>query len=122
MSKTVLIIDDLATMRASVRYSLSAAGYAVVEAESGEKAIEALKGNPSIDMILSDWTMPDMDGLALLGEILKNEDWKRIPFVMLIMESQLPRKEELRAAGAAGWIIKPFMPEQLCSVVGKLVA
>lgn len=121
MSKTILVVDDLATQRAAVSYTLGGAGYQVVQAEDGEDALAQLKEANGIHLVISDLKMPKMDGLRLLQTLKQDPQYQRIPVLILLNESQIDRKEELRKAGAAGWIIKPFQPEQLCTVVSKLV-
>ncbi len=123
MSKKILVVDDLASQRKAVQYTLSGAGYEVLQAANGQEAMDRLKAQPSsVNLVLSDLKMPVMDGLALLDAIKQDTLLKNTPVIMLLMESQLTRKEDLRQAGAAGWILKPFQPEQLCTMVKKVIA
>ena len=121
---TILIVDDSATLRASVTFSLSQSGYEVVEAADGPAALEilgALAGEGRrIDMIITDVNMPGMDGISLVGEI-KKTDFRFVPILILTTESQTTRIESGRAAGASGWLVKPFKPDQLIEVVEKLL-
>lgn len=120
MTKTILVVDDLATQRAALFFALTGAGYDVLRAENGKSAIQQLKELNYVDLIISDLKMPEMDGINLIKQLKENKNWYKIPVLVLLMESQLNQKEELRQVGAAGWILKPFQPEQLCTVVSKL--
>ena len=121
MSKMILVVDDLATQRAAVRFALSSMGYEVLQAENGKEALAQLKKSTGIQLVIADLTMPIMDGLALLQTLKQDPGFQKIPVLILLLESQIPKKDQLREAGAAGWILKPFQPEQLCTVVSKLV-
>jgi two-component system chemotaxis response regulator CheY len=125
VSNKVLIIDDSATLRASVKFSLSQAGYAVEEAINGQDALNKLESlrssGTSISLIISDVNMPVMDGITFVREVKKNGSFKFIPVLILTTESQDSKKEEGRAAGAAGWLVKPFNNDQLVGVVRKFV-
>lgn len=120
MAKTIMTVDDSASIRQMVAFTLKGAGYQVVEAIHGEEALtklEALK----VDMVLADLNMPVMDGITLIRKIREKAQYKFIPVVMLTTESQSDKKQEGREAGATGWIIKPFKPEQLLNVVKKVL-
>jgi two-component system, chemotaxis family, chemotaxis protein CheY len=122
--KTVLIVDDSSTLRASVEFTLSEAGYSVLQAEDGAAAIGVLKqfeGRESeVGMIITDINMPNMDGITLIKE-LKKTPFKFVPILVLTTESQESRKLEGKEAGASGWLVKPFKPEQLTGVVSKFL-
>ncbi len=120
MSKRILTVDDSSTMRQMVNFTLSEAGYEVVEASDGQEALSKISDNP-VHMMITDLNMPQMDGITLIREIRAKEDYKFIPIIMLTTESQTEKKMEGRAAGATGWIIKPFTPKQLINVVQKVL-
>jgi two-component system chemotaxis response regulator CheY len=120
MSKRILAVDDSATMRQLVRMTLTRAGFEVVEAEDGSKGLQTAKSE-SFDMVLSDINMPLMTGMELLVHLRKLAQYKFTPVVLVTTESQLERKVEAKAAGASGWIVKPFNPEQLLAVVTKFL-
>ena len=120
----VLIVDDSPVMRASVKYALAAAGLEVAEAGDGQSALEVLAGmaqraeKPA--MIITDVNMPRMDGLTLVREVKKTA-FKFVPILVLTTESQADKKAEGKLAGASGWLVKPFTPQQLLDVVKKFV-
>jgi two-component system chemotaxis response regulator CheY len=107
-------------MRQLVKLTLSGAGYEVVEAADGEDALGKLR-DTSVDMVVTDLNMPRMDGLSLIRELRKISIFKGIPIVLLTTESDEERKKEARAAGATGWITKPFKQDQLLGVVRKVL-
>lgn len=118
--KKIMTVDDSSSMRQMVGFTLKGAGYDVVEASNGKEALERMIGN-SVDMLLVDLNMPVMDGIQLIREIRKNESHRFVPIVMLTTESQEIKKREGKEAGATGWIVKPFKPEQLVAVVKKVL-
>lgn len=124
MSKTILIVDDSATLRASVNFVLTDAGYSVIQAKNGEeglnKLIENKRSGEKVDMIISDINMPVMDGISFIKEVKKGE-FRFVPILILTTESENSKKMEGKAAGASGWLVKPFKPEQLVWVVKKFV-
>ena len=119
MAKTILSVDDSASMRQMIKLTLSGAGYDVVEATDGEEALT--KVGSGISMVLTDLNMPKMDGLQLIKAIRVMPACKGVPIVFLTTESDDGKKGEARAAGATAWIVKPFQPEQLLGVVRKVV-
>jgi two-component system chemotaxis response regulator CheY len=120
MAKRVLAVDDSATMRQLLKLTLSRSGYEVVEAEDGAKALQ--KASAEIfDLVLSDINMPVMNGIELLRSLRKLAQYRFTPIVLVTTESQLEKKQEGKAAGATGWIVKPFEPEQLLAVVAKVL-
>ncbi len=119
MSKTIMTVDDSASVRQMVSFTLKNAGYGVVEAVDGKDALGKLKGK--IDMIVTDLNMPNMDGIELIKNVRANPSYKFIPIVMLTTESQATRKQEGKSAGATGWIVKPFKPDQLLAIVQKVL-
>lgn len=119
MSKTIMTVDDSASVRQMVSFTLKNAGFSVIEAVDGKDALGKLKG--AVNMIVTDLNMPNMDGIELIRNVRKNPSYKFIPIVMLTTESQASKKQEGKSAGATGWIVKPFKPDQLLSVVNKLL-
>ena len=103
-----------------VSFTLEEAGYNVIEAVNGKDALEKMGGN-SVDMMFIDLNMPEMDGISLIKEVRKDAGHKFIPLIMLTTESQADRKKEGKSAGATGWIVKPFKPDQLLGVVRKVL-
>jgi len=120
MAKTLLIVDDSAAMRQLITFTVKDAGHEVLLAENGREALEKLK-NARVDMVITDLNMPEMDGITLITELRKMADYKFIPILMLTTESQVTKREEGRAAGASGWIVKPFSPEKFLEVVKKFI-
>lgn len=121
MSKKVLIVDDSRTIRQQVNFTLSKGGFAVVEAEDGKDGIEKLKANPDVAMIISDVNMPNMNGLEMVEAISGDAGLTHPPIVMLTTEGSGEMVERAKKAGAKGWLVKPFKPDQLVQVVQKLV-
>jgi two-component system chemotaxis response regulator CheY len=120
MAKRILAVDDSATMRQLVKMTLTPAGYEVVEAQNGYEGLQKATAE-TFDMVLSDINMPLMTGLELLLNLRKLPQYKFTPIVLLTTESLLTKKEEGKAAGATGWIVKPFEPEKLLAVVTKVL-
>jgi two-component system chemotaxis response regulator CheY len=120
MSKTILAVDDSASMRQMVRLTLSGAGYTVIEASDGRDALGKAQQGP-IHMVLTDLNMPHMDGLSLIRELRKLASFRGIPIVFLTTETDEGKRGEARAAGATGWIVKPFKQDQLLGVVKKVL-
>lgn len=119
MSATILTVDDSKSIRQMVSFTLQQAGYQVIEAEDGQDALKKL--TPSVKLVLSDLNMPNLDGIGLIKAIRANPSTKFLPVVMLTTESQAGKKQEGKAAGATGWIVKPFNPDQLLAVVKKVL-
>jgi Response regulator containing CheY-like receiver, AAA-type ATPase, and DNA-binding domains len=120
MAKTVMIVDDSASLRQVVNIALSGAGYEVIEACDGKDALTKLNGR-KISLIISDVNMPNMDGISLVKEVKKLPEHKFMPIIMLTTESQDTKKQEGQAAGAKAWVVKPFQPEQMLTAVSKLI-
>ncbi len=118
MSKVIMTADDSASMRQMVSMTLKQAGYNVVEASDGKDALGKLNG---IDMLITDLNMPNMDGIELIKQVRSKPEYKFIPIIMLTTESQDNKKMEGKAAGASGWIVKPFKPDQLIAVIQKVL-
>lgn len=125
MSRNILIVDDSATLRASVKFSLTEAGYSVEEAFNGRdglRRLEELQAKGSqVSLIISDINMPEMDGISFIKEVKKVSTFRFIPILILTTESQDSKKMEGKEAGAAGWLVKPFTNDQLVGVVKKFV-
>lgn len=116
MSKTIMTVDDSATIRQMLNFTLTDAGFEVIEAVDGVDACTKLRDNP-VNMVITDLNMPQMDGIELIREVRKDPANRFVPIIMLTTESQETKKQEGKAAGASGWIVKPFSPEQLLAVV-----
>lgn len=116
---TILTVDDSKSIRQMVSFTLQQAGYDVIEAEDGQDALTKLTSE--VKLVLTDLNMPHMNGIELIKAIRANAAYKFLPVVMLTTESQDAIKQQGRAAGATGWIVKPFNPEQLLGVVGKVL-
>ena len=121
MSKTVLIVDDSATMRQMVSFTLTGAGFTVVEAGDGADAVKKLTAGTKPNLVITDLNMPNMDGISLIKEIRKMGTLKFTPILMLTTESTDDKKKEGQAAGATGWIVKPFNTEQMLKVIAKVL-
>ncbi|MEZ6092678.1 MAG: response regulator [Pirellulaceae bacterium] len=120
MSKTALIVDDSTSMRQMVAFTIQSMGFDVIEGENGQDALDKVKGK-KLDLVITDLNMPQMDGMTLIKNLRGQNDYRFIPILMLTTESQDSKKQEGKAAGATGWIVKPFNPEQLTQVVNKVV-
>lgn len=119
MSKTILTIDDSSSVRQMVALTLSGAGYTVIEAVDGADGLAKATGN-RVDAILTDLNMPVMNGLDFIRRYRASPGSAGIPIVFLTTESDETLKSEARAAGATGWIVKPFKQDQLLAVVRKV--
>ena len=120
MAKSILIVDDSASVRQVVSISLRNAGYDVMEGCDGKDALSKLKGQ-KVHLIISDVNMPNMDGISLVKAVKQMPAYKFTPIVMLTTESQDSKKKEGQEAGAKAWIVKPFKPDQLVAAVRKIV-
>ena len=120
MAKTILIVDDSASLRQVVSIALKGAGYDVIEAADGVDALAKLNG-VKVHLIISDVNMPTMDGITFVKELKKLTSYKFTPVIMLTTECGDDKKREGQAAGAKAWIVKPFKPDQMLVAVNKLV-
>jgi len=120
MAKTILIVDDSASLRQVVSIALKGAGYDVVDACDGKDALNKLDGR-KIHLIISDVNMPNMDGITFLKQVKQHPSYKFTPVIMLTTEAGEGKKAEGQAAGAKAWVVKPFQPPQLLAAVEKLV-
>ncbi|MBA34847.1 MAG: response regulator [Oleispira sp.] len=117
---TILAVDDSASMRQMVAFTLKGAGYDVQEACDGSEALGIAK-QQKFDLVLSDVNMPVMDGIEFVTELRKLNEYKFVPVLMLTTESAGDKKMEGKKAGATGWIIKPFNPDQLLNTIKKVL-
>lgn len=120
MGKLVLTVDDSASIRQMVAFTLKSAGYEVMEAVDGEDGLNKAKSK-SADLILTDQNMPKMDGLALIKALRAMPQYRSTPILMLTTESSDAMKSAGKAAGATGWLVKPFDPQKLLEVVKKVI-
>ena len=116
----ILAVDDSASMRQMVTFTLKGAGHDVVEAVDGVDALGKAK-SASFDLVVSDVNMPNMDGITLIAELRKLPAFKFTPMLMLTTESSADKKSQGKAAGATGWIVKPFNPDQLLATIKKVI-
>lgn len=120
MAKTILIVDDSASVRQVVGIALRGAGYDVIEGRDGADALTKLDGR-KVHLIISDVNMPNMDGITFLKQVKAMASYRFTPVIMLTTESQEEKKREGQLAGAKAWMVKPFQPTQLLGAVAKLV-
>jgi two-component system chemotaxis response regulator CheY len=120
MGKKILIVDDSRTIRQQVGFTLTKEGFEVVEAEDGQDGLNKLQANADVSMIVSDVNMPNMGGLEMVEAIRQIEQFKFLPIIMLTTESSGDKVDRAKKAGASGWLVKPFNPEQLVGAVKKL--
>jgi len=121
MGKTALIVDDSRTMRQMVAFTLTNAGFTVIEAEDGKDAVNKVSAGTKLDIIVTDLNMPEMDGITLIKELRRLTAYKFTPILMLTTESAMDKKKEGKEAGATGWIVKPFNPEVLLKTIAKVL-
>ncbi|SRR5260221_13564357 len=120
MSKSILIVDDSESIRELVGLTLQSSGYQVEKGIDGKDALRFFDGR-EISLVITDLNMPNLDGIQLIKEIRSRNGYKTIPILMLTTESQSAKKEEAKAAGATGWIVKPFVQEKLIEVVKRVI-
>ena len=121
MAKTIMVVDDSASLRQVVSIALKGAGYDVIEACDGKDALTKL-GGQKVHLIISDVNMPNMDGLSFVKAAKQMPEYKFTPVIMLTTEASEEKKQEGQAAGAKAWVVKPFQPAQMLAAVAKLVA
>ena len=119
MRKRILTVDDSKTMPDMVSFTLKSAGFDVVEAEDGAKALDVL-ARTAVDAIITDINMPNMDGVTLVRRLRAQQRFKATPILILTTEGGDDKKAQGRSAGATGWIVKPFVPERLLQVLNKV--
>jgi len=120
MAKTVMIVDDSASMRQTIKICLSGAGYEVIEAVDGRDGVSKLDGR-RVHLIISDVNMPNMNGIEMVRAIKQIPNYRFTPVMMLTTEAEESKKREGQEAGAKAWVVKPFKPEQLLAAVSKLI-
>ena len=116
----ILAVDDSVSMRGMVAFTLRGAGHEVTEAEDGQLALDAARGS-TFDLVLADVNMPVMDGIAMVRELRTMAQYQGVPILMLTTESHADKKMEGKAAGATGWLVKPFDPDQLLATVKRVL-
>jgi len=116
----ILAVDDSSSMRQMVAFTLKGAGYQVVEAADGQEALNKAKSQ-KFDLIITDVNMPIMDGITFIRHLRGEANYKFTPMLMLTTESSADKKAAGKAAGATGWIVKPFNPDQLLNTVKKVL-
>ena len=120
MAKKILSVDDSASIRQMVAFTLNSAGYEVVEAADGQEGLEMSQAQ-TFDLVLTDQNMPRMDGLTLIQSLRALPAYIKVPILMLTTESGDDMKAQGKAAGATGWLVKPFDPQKLLEVVKKVI-
>lgn len=120
MAKTIMIVDDSASLRQVVGIALKGAGYDVIEGRDGQDALSKLTGQ-KVHLIISDVNMPNMDGISFVTAVKQMPNYKFTPVIMLTTESDEAKKRQGQAAGAKAWVVKPFKPDILLAAVQKLV-
>ncbi|HEC30081.1 MAG TPA: response regulator [Gammaproteobacteria bacterium] len=117
---TILTVDDSTSMRQMVAFTLKQAGFDVVEAADGEEGLQKAKGT-NVDVVVTDVNMPKMDGISLVKKLRALPNYKFTPILLLTTEAGADKKQEGKAAGATGWLVKPFNPDQLLSTIKKVI-
>src|SRR5579863_5396258 len=120
-TKKILAVDDSASMRHMVGVTLRAAGYEVVEAADGAEALEYARLN-SVDLVLADVNMPRMDGITLVAQLRALPSYHLTPLLLLTTESSPQSKQQGKRAGATGWMVKPFHPDQLLATLERVLS
>ena len=120
MAKTILSVDDSSSIRQMVSFTLKGAGYEVIEASDGQEGLEKAKMK-TVDMVLTDQNMPRMDGLTMIKNLRAVPSYRNVPILMLTTESGDAMKQQGKAAGATGWLVKPFDPAKLLEVTKKVI-
>lgn len=121
MTASILAVDDSPSMRQMVSYTLQSAGYNVVMANDGVEALKIAEDSPDLNLVLTDVNMPNMDGITLVKHLRGLDDYKFKPILILTTESSTEKKMMGKAAGATGWIVKPFDPEQLINTLRRVL-
>lgn len=116
----ILAVDDSASMRQMVAFTLKGAGYAVVEAADGQEGLDRAR-EKNVNLVLTDQNMPRMDGISLVKQLRGMPQYQATPILILTTESSDAMKAQGKAAGATGWLVKPFDPAKLIEVVKKVI-
>lgn len=120
MSRTALVVDDSVTIRKLVSRTLQQAGFEVLEAANGQEGLNAIKGR-ALSIIITDVNMPVMDGLEFIRGLRDTAEHRFTPVIFLTTEVEATKRDQAKAAGATGWLVKPFSPEKILSVVQRVV-
>lgn len=120
MSGTILTVDDSASVRMAIRLALTGAGYQVAEAGDGAEALARIDAT-RFDLVITDLNMPRMDGLTMIRELRRRPSGAGVPVIFITTESDDAMKAQAKAAGATGWLVKPFQPEQIVRVAQKVL-
>ena len=120
MSNVILAVDDSPSMRQMVGQTLRAAGYDVIEAADGVEALELARGRV-VDVVITDVNMPNMDGITLVAQLRALPSYRLVPLLLLTTESSPERKAQGKQAGATGWMVKPFNPDQLLATLARVL-
>ncbi|MGK0198310.1 MAG: two-component system chemotaxis response regulator CheY [Yoonia sp.] len=120
MSKTIMTVDDASIIRKRVSFTLQSSGHRVLEAGDGLQALDIVR-KERVDLILSDINMPNMDGIEFTRQVRTLPEYNSVPIILLTTESEPGKKAEGRAAGASGWIVKPFKQDQLLALMAKVL-
>ena len=121
MTRTALVVDDSASMRTLVRDTLTAAGFSIVEADNGQVALEKATQAGRFDLVVTDLNMPILDGISFVQKLRALPAFKFTPVLLLTTESRTDQKDKAKAAGATGWLTKPFDPSKLRAVIQKVL-
>lgn len=120
MSKRIMTVEDSTSLREMIIFTLAGAGYEVAEAEDGRVALDRLQGFRA-ELVITDLNMPNMNGIELTRQLRADPSYRFVPIIFLTTESQMQKKQAAKEAGATGWIVKPFKPDQLLQVVRKVL-
>src|ERR1700761_2411555 len=118
----ILAVDDSPSMRQMVGVTLKSAGYEVLEACDGQEALALAKGQAAVDLVITDVNMPNMDGITLVRELRMLPHYRGVPLLVLTTEASNEKKMEGKAAGATGWVVKPFSPDRLLATIARIVS
>ena len=118
---TIMTVDDTASMRQMISFTLNSVGYEVIQAGDGSEALKLAKDR-KVDLVICDLNMPNMDGITLVRELRGKPAYKFVPLLVLTTEATADRKQQGKAAGATGWLVKPFNPERLLATIAKVLA
>ena len=118
----ILAVDDSPSMRQMVGVTLKSAGYDVLEACDGREALDIAKQQAPVDLVITDVNMPNMDGLTLVRELRMLPHYRGVPLLVLTTEASAEKKLEGKAAGATGWVVKPFSPDRLLATIARIVS
>lgn len=117
---SIIAVDDSASLREMVRFTLTEAGHSVLDAEDGLAAVELAKNN-LVDLVIADVHMPNLDGISLVKELRALSGYKYVPILMLTTDSDSGLKQQAASAGATGWLVKPFSPDRLLMTVNRVL-